>query len=329
MISIYRTALAALISSATFLAGVTQAGTLTATAINQGFGLSTFLDQVPATGFCCGPLGIVNTPSGILVSSYVGDLRSFTNVDGHHWSDSPTAPGAAYGGARPAGLTSLAGRYYLTQQATGRVVEVSANGAFIQNIVNIGNATGIVANPANGLLYVSTGAQILAVDPIAKTFAVFNAANADGLTISGDGKTLYAEASGRIFGYDTTSKAQVFDSGPISGGPDGTVFGAGALSGNLFVNTNGGTLIEIDIATLAQTLLFTGGTRGDFVSVDTATGTLLFTQSDTVLRLTAPQGGCFGDECVNNTVPLPSTVLLLLMGIAGLGALKTRSSSAS
>lgn len=308
------------------LLGNAHAGAvLTSAGTTLGFGLTTFLDGVPATTtFCCGPLGIVNTPgNNILVSNYPGDLRSFTDVDGHHWNDSTTVSGASYGTNNGVGLASLNGKYYLTEQGAGLVVEVTATGAFVQNIVTIGGATGIVANPFNNHLYVSTGGQIFEIDPAAKTFSVFNNAPADGLTLSADGSVLYAEAQGHIFGYRTSDKAQVFDSGPIPGNPDGTAFGAGALAGNLFVNTNAGELIEIDLTTLLQTTLVTGGSRGDFVNVDLNNGTLLFTQTDSILRLTAPAGGCFGNAC--NSVPEPGTITLFGAALIGLMAARRRS----
>jgi hypothetical protein len=85
----------------------------------------------------------------------------------------------------------------------------------------------------------------------------------------------------------------VFDSGTISGGPDGIALGAGALAGNLFVNTNSGTLVDVNLATTTQTLIASGGSRGDFVTVDPNNGTLFVTQSDRLMRLTAPTGAGF------------------------------------
>ena len=47
--------------------------------------------------------------------------------------------------------------------------------------------------------------------------------------------------------------AQVFDSGFIPGGPDGTAIGtSGSIAGELFVNTNGGTVVEVNINSLLK-----------------------------------------------------------------------------
>ncbi len=80
---------------------------------------------------------------------------------------------------------------------------------------------------------------------------------------------------------------------------------------NLYVNTNCGELVQINVATDVQTIIGTGGSRRNVVSVDPNNGTLLLDQTDTILRLTAPPGGGFG------TVPEPSSLCLLGIGVAG------------
>ena len=143
------------------------------------------------------------------------------------------------------------------------------------------------------MLYVDRGGNgtpIYVVNPVAKTVNVFENFQADGLALSADGTTLYAAIDGgaddgHVLGFDIATKTMVFDSGAISGGIDGIAVGKGPVAGNLFVNTNGGTIVEVNLATKAQTLIASGGSRGDFVTVDPNNGTLLLTQTDRVLRL--------------------------------------------
>jgi len=66
------------------------------------------------------------------------------------------------------------------------------------------------------------------------------------------------------------------------------------------VNTNSGTLIEINQTTMAQTVLAIGGSRGDFVTVDPTNDTLLITQTDRIIRLSGatftPSAACTGTQ---------------------------------
>jgi hypothetical protein len=286
---------------------------LTAAGTNAGFSLSTFADQFPNNG-AVGPVGITFTSTGgVMVSSYaVGRNVVFaTDTDGQHYSAAAVSA-TNYGFANPTGFANSGGNIYQALQQSGSVVRVDNNGNFVQNIATgMSSATGLITNPTNGHLFVSTPGvgTIWNVDPVAMTKTIFKTGvNFDGMTITADGSILYGAnlSTGSIQGYDTTTGALVFDSGFIAGGIDGSALGTGSIAGNIFVNTNSGTLVEVNLATHAQTLLATGGSRGDFVTVD-PNGTLLLTQTDSVLRLTAPPGGGFG-------VPEPSTMALLASG---------------
>jgi hypothetical protein len=321
----------------TLLSGETQAGVaaLTADAKAVGFSLSTFVDEIPNYSGPIGPAGLLsmNTPAGarIMISGYgtqAGNVKVFSDSDGQHWGD--VAVAQSYGHNDPAGLAALGGSIYLTEQAArfsgtsvnGKLVELNTDGTLKQDILSLHNATGIVADTFTGHLFVSNGAQVYDVDPAARTYSTFANLAADGLALSADGKILYMAVSNmnRVYGISTeTTKAVVFDSGLMAGGVDGIALGSKGLAGNLFVNTNGGSLIEINLATKAQTTIVSGGSRGDFVTVDGYNGTLLFTQADRVLRLTAPSGSGFV-----SSVPEASTCALMCTGLALVGFVARR-----
>src|SRR5439155_9492889 len=113
-----------------------------------------------------------------------------------------------------------------------------------------------------------------------------------------------------VLGFDTSTGAIVFDSGVIIGDADGLALGQGPLAGNLFVNTHAGTVVELNLNSLAQTTLAEGGSRGDFISPD-PNGSFLLAQTDSLLRLTL----------TSNPVPEPTS--LILAAIGGLGLLGT------
>jgi len=292
--------------------------TLTAAGTSQGFGLSTFASGFATSG-SIGPLGIAFPSSGgVLVSDQLGNVRRFaTDTDGQLASSAPI--GQNYGGGNSEGLAQVGGNIYMAQGGNGRIVQINSDGSFNQVIVGgFGTGVGLVADPANGHLFVSTRGdnQIYDINPITKTSTLFltGVPNPDGLGISADGTTLYVAATntGHILGYNIASKALTFDSGAINGGIDGTALGTGTLAGFIFANLNNGSVVEINLATDVQTIIASGGSRGDFVMADPSNGSLLLTQTDSIVRLIAPSGGGFG------SVPEPSSLLLLMMGIGGL-----------
>jgi sugar lactone lactonase YvrE len=222
------------------------------------------------------------------------------------------------------GLAQTGGNIYMTSQTTGAVLQINpSTGATIKTVASIPNATGIAVNPSNGHLFVSTYQinTIWDLDPTTGIASPFLSAFLDGL--STDGTTLYGADSGNdhVLGFNIATGQQVFDSGAITGDPDGTALGQGALAGYLFANTNGGTVVAINLATDVQTVIADSGTRGDFVAVDPNNGTVLLTQTDSVYRLTAPSGGTFGGGGGTSAVPVPAAApqCLALAVMLGLG----------
>ena len=290
---------------------------LTAAGTAENFTLSTFASGFPTTGFCCGPLGIAFPNSGgVLVTDYPGNVRLFaTDADGQLASSAPV--GQFYGNSNAVGLAKAGGNIYMTQQGNQDLVRISDTGTFISTVATgLGFATGIAANPTNGHLYVSNvGGTIWDINPGVSVTALITGINADGL--STDGTTLYGAANGHILGYNIATHAQVFDSGNV-GDVDGTALGTGVLAGKIYGNTNSGNVIEVDLASLAVTTIASGGSRGDFVTVD-PNGSLLLTQTDSIVRLTPPSGGGFVGQ-----TPEPASIALLGLGLAGLGFTRRR-----
>jgi hypothetical protein len=286
---------------------------LTGAGSGAGFTLSTFANNFPGTGFCCGPLGITfNSDSSVLVSDYNGNFYRMADTDTQNVASMTKSNSTVYASGNITGLTTLSGVHYLALQSSGAVVKVDDNGNTIGTLrAGIGAATGIIADPVHNTIWVSNLNQILELDTAGNILHTFSAPCADGVTINATATTIYTIAcSGNVIGYDTTSGATVFDVFGL-GNPDGTALGTGSLSGLLFANTNSGNVYQIDLTTAALTLIASGGSRGDFVSVD-PNGTLLLTQTDSIVRLTAPQGGGFQGQ-----TPEPGSLLLMGTGLLG------------
>jgi hypothetical protein len=264
--------------------------TLTQAGVDRGIGISIVAVDFPVNGGV-GPLGIAFPDSGgILVSDQNGNVRVFASD-----SDGQSAdwfPPLNYGYRNAHGIAKLNGTIYMTQATLGDLVQLNDDGTINQVILTgLPNAIGLAANPYTGHLFVSFNGSIADVDPVAQTATTFVTGSFDGLTLSADGSVLYAARGDmHIIGFDVVNDSHpvIFDSGPIAGNPDGVVEGTGALAGNIYVNTNGGTVVEVNLDRGQQTVIANHGTRGDFVAVDPYDGSGLFTQSDRIIRLRFP-----------------------------------------
>ena len=318
--------MAALVLMASVPATVRAGMMLTPAGVATGFQLTTFADNFPFDSATrAGPLGIAFTPGGgVMVTDFPGNVRVFpTDTDGQRAASVPVAQN--YGLSNAVGLAVVGGKYYMTQQANGDVVQVNPNGTFNSVLVSgIPSATGVVAvNPVNGHLFVDTvlDNQIFEIDPVSRTKTLFASAQADGLAVNATGTILYAALRSAnhedVVGYSIANGNLVYDSGAIPGGVDGIALGNGLLAGNLYINTNEGTLVQLNLTTLAVETIAAGGSRGDFVTAD-PNGSLLISQTDSVLRLAPPPGGGLRGPGGGVTNSEPPSLILFGIGCAGL-----------
>ena len=278
---------------------------LTGYAIANNFTLSTFVQGLPAAPVTGpgdgGPRGIFFTNAGDVM---VTDILANSDANVYRFPDKgplnpppPQTPGSptafyAHGGAlsqqNALGVTQIAAgsgfNYYMAQQGNGEVVQIAADGTFIQNIFAVPGATGIVNFPDNvpgpehGHVFVSSesvtqcagtgsGNSICDVDPVAKTGRVLvgGLSEPDGLTFNAGGTILYAVdhpgGEDHIKGFDLSGNL-VYDSGPITksvlgngsdpnigviNNVDGLLMGAGTLTGKLYANFKTGIVLEVNL----------------------------------------------------------------------------------
>jgi DNA-binding beta-propeller fold protein YncE len=297
--------------------------------VADGFRLSTFVSGFSPDSGGVGPLGIAFPGNGtVLAGDSAGNIRVFpSDTDGQSASAGHIATnlGSNSVSSGAAGLTQINGSVYLANQLAGTLLRLNAAGTVHSTAASgFDRPTGLIANPVTGHLLVTTRGspfELADVNPANGASSVVHTFTStgdgpDGVAVTADGDRAYvAVGNNHILGLRLSDGAVVFDSGalPVSAErPDGIAIGIGSLGGDIFVNTNGGDIFEINLSTLSQTLIAAGGSRGDFVAVDPTNGSLLLTQSDDILRLTPPVGGGFvGGPIV---VPEPSSLALLALG---------------
>lgn len=286
---------------------------LTAAGVADGFSLSTFVSGLPNQGTnSFGPFGVaVNSAGNVIVNDYASQQNYvFTNTDGQTTSSAlshTTVSGGAFAMALSNG--SVWG-------ANGVLTKFNNDGSVNTVYNNIQAGLGMWTNPVNGHLITNGAGGLVDIDVSGATPTVRLIASvfSDGVTVSPDGTTVYNTA---VSGYNIATGLQTYGPVSVPNGPDGMgVISGGALNGDIVVNTNGGQVYLLD-ALGNQTLIATGGSRGDFTAPD-GNGNLFLTQTDSVLRL-ALEGASIG-----GSVPEPSTWAMMILGFCGLGFLTYR-----
>jgi hypothetical protein len=290
---------AAVIGLAVFAPVRAQAGlTLTAAGVADGFALSTYATGMGGSNYsflAAAPLLNPNAGTVAVIDYSHGLLRSFADVDSQTYGSAlnsvafPNAINIAdAGGQTYATQLNVSGGLYTVSNSLG-LTPVSVTGGFTP-------AYGFAGNPVTGHLLAygtgSAGAGVYDINPLTgANTRIVAGSGFDGVSVSPDSNIVYVDNNrNNILGYNILTHALVF-SAFSSHSPEGT----GAISGGLYngyviANNNDGTVSFTDPTDTMQTVIASGGTRGDFTSPDTNNGTLLLSEYDFSYRLTAPGG---------------------------------------
>jgi hypothetical protein len=299
--------------------GPAQAGLmLTPAGVADGFTLSTYASGGGASTYEFIAAAPVSSANLAVVDFQNGFLRLYPDVNGQ-------TPASALSSQALSGVVNIAnagGKTYAAVQGGG-FSQVSSSLALTPvSVPNYAHDLGLAGNPVTGHLLaagsLSGVAGLYDINPLTGASTLINAAfRYDGVSVSPDGTTVYAELNGHVVAYNIATHAVVFDF-TSSHGPDGTgAISGGPFNGFVIVNNNDGTVSLLNPTGTIETIIASGGSRGDFTSPDTNTGTLLLSEFGSSFRLGAPGGGTFGAP-PGPAVPEPTSIALFgLMAVGG------------
>ena len=268
--------------------------TLTAAGIADSFTLSTYATGAGGSNYsflAAAPLENPNVGTLAVIDYSHSLLRSYADVNGQTYGSAlnsvsfTNAINIADAGGRTY-ATQLSGGLFAVSNALG-LTPVTVTGGFSPLYGFAGNGvTGHLEAFGTG----SAGSGIYDINPLTGANTLIVAGSGfDGVSVSSDGTTVYVENNGNtILGYNIATHALLF-SHSSTHSPDGTgVISGGAFNGYLISNNNDGTVSLIDPTGATDTIIASGGTRGDFASPDANDSSLLLSEYDFSYRLGAP-----------------------------------------
>jgi hypothetical protein len=255
-----------------------------------------------------GPMGIVSEAANNL---YIGDapnglVYKFGPGGGVAGRESLLSPAPI--GYWPLGLAfGKDGELYAVIDGEDEIVQLNpSTGEVVRVVANVEMPLGIATDPVSGDLFVTSDGFAAGVwrigNPSSATPTVSLYASGmegpDGISAGPDG-TLYVEDNGTIYSVAGTASASPGTENVLGyvSGADGVGVGANpfdpAAPSYIVVNSNYGELVQVplDAGEATASPMFTGGTRGDFVTV-APDGCLYATQRNSVLRVSGSGGAC-------------------------------------
>ncbi|NNM60696.1 MAG: hypothetical protein HKM03_00845, partial [Steroidobacteraceae bacterium] len=276
-----------------------------------GYAVSTFASGFAYNGgLCFGPIGLTFDPQGnlLVADNFTGLLYQFSPQGGS--ADPGRVIGNPFNGAGLNGLVfGKDGSLYATGRAgpvcviVNAVVQIDPQTGQITRYLNApGCPTGIAVDPLSGDLFISGYGGIFRLSNFATgagTLINYSTVGADGMTFAPDG-TLYASdnGSGVVYSITGTNSATPGVATAIASvpGADGITLvtnpGNAALP-YVVVNSNAGDIVKIDQTTSPATVttIYSGGSRGDFVTVG-PDACMYAIQTDRVIKITNADGSC-------------------------------------
>jgi hypothetical protein len=303
----------AAVAALAIASGAHAALTLTAAGVADGFTLSTFYTDSATYGM----LGMTSTSNGKILGAGYGrnQLALFNDVDGQTQGTAlltASAIGTPTSVATVNGVSytnALGGGYFSVNTAT--LVETA-----LTLDTSISAGYGLWGNQINGHLIASTlNNTIVDIDPATGHVRVIESGVfTDGVSVSPDGTTVYGAQPPFINGFNIatgTPALSLFS----TRGPDGSgVISGTSFNGFIISNNNDGTVSLINPTTAAETIIASGGSRGDLVGPDGNNGSLLLSDYNNIYRL-GLAGGSIG-----SSAPEPAAWALMLAGFLGLGS---------